>query len=249
MACETVEVAVVGAGAAGIGAARSLRETGISFALLEASHRIGGRAYTEEVAPGVAFDLGCHWLHSASLNPFVAIADHLGFAYLKSGFPRSEVWQDGVRLPEAAQEERDAFFESCFAAIKSAGQAGRDLSVVEATERENRWTPVFDYLMSIIASQDSDLVSVRDLCAYRDTEENWPLKQGYGALVARFGADLPVALNAAVTKIDWSGDPIRLSGARGTLEARRVLLTVSTGVLGAGDITFEPAAAAFEQPP
>ena len=47
--------------------------------VLEASHRIGGRAYTEEPIPGMPFDLGCHWMHSTSLNPFVGIADEHGF--------------------------------------------------------------------------------------------------------------------------------------------------------------------------
>ena len=73
------DIAVIGAGAAGIGAGRRLEELGASFVLLEAAHRVGGRGYTEEVAPGVPFDLGCHWLHSASINPFVTIADAAGF--------------------------------------------------------------------------------------------------------------------------------------------------------------------------
>ncbi len=59
------EVAIVGAGAAGLAAARTLTDLGVPFVLLEAAHRIGGRAYTEEVAPGAPFDLGCHWMHSA----------------------------------------------------------------------------------------------------------------------------------------------------------------------------------------
>ncbi len=82
------DVAIVGAGAAGLAAARTLRDLGVPFVLLEASHRIGGRAYTEEVSPGVPFDLGCHWLHSASLNPFVAIADSFGFHYNTQGISR-----------------------------------------------------------------------------------------------------------------------------------------------------------------
>ncbi|MEM7222633.1 MAG: NAD(P)/FAD-dependent oxidoreductase [Pseudomonadota bacterium] len=242
-----VEVAVVGAGAAGIGAARTLREAGISFALLEASHRIGGRAYTEQAAPGQPFDLGCHWLHSASLNPFVQIADELGFEYSKAGFPPMELWQDGDFLGEQENQDRSAFIERSFDEADEAGAGGRDVAVVDVTERDNRWTPVFDYFLSLTSSLDSDQVSTLDLANYRDTVENWPLKQGYGALVARHGADLPVALNSAVTKIDWSADPIRLTTARGTLSARRIILTVSTGILGAGDIAFQPALPLWKQ--
>ena len=52
-------VIIVGAGSAGLSAAKELTRQGISFAVLEASHRIGGRAYSEEIAPDVWFDLGC----------------------------------------------------------------------------------------------------------------------------------------------------------------------------------------------
>ncbi len=60
------DVAIVGAGAAGLAAAKTLSEFGVPFVLLEASHRIGGRADTETVGPGQPFDLGRHWMHSAS---------------------------------------------------------------------------------------------------------------------------------------------------------------------------------------
>jgi len=84
-----VDVVVVGAGAAGIGAAKTLQRLGKTFRVLEASHRIGGRAYTEEVRPGMPFDLGCHWMHSASLNPSVDIAAQLAIAYTQEGYHRS----------------------------------------------------------------------------------------------------------------------------------------------------------------
>ena len=96
MAGGEYDVAIIGAGAAGLGAAKALARRGVSFVVLEASHRIGGRGYTEEILPGVPFDLGCHWLHSASINPFTATADELGFEYIRD-------WTF----------ERDAFVELC----------------------------------------------------------------------------------------------------------------------------------------
>jgi monoamine oxidase len=74
MVSET-DVIIVGAGASGLSAARELANLGLSYTLVEGSHRIGGRAYSEEIAPGVWFDLGCSYLHQAENNPFVAIAD------------------------------------------------------------------------------------------------------------------------------------------------------------------------------
>ena len=75
-----VDVAVIGAGAAGIGAARRLREAGtVSLLVLEARDRVGGRVHT--IAPkGFALDRGAEWLHSADRNPLSPIAQRLGFS-------------------------------------------------------------------------------------------------------------------------------------------------------------------------
>ncbi|MFZ5792088.1 MAG: flavin monoamine oxidase family protein [Pseudomonadota bacterium] len=233
------DLAIVGAGSAGLAAAKTARALGLDFVLLEASHRVGGRGYTEALAPDVAFDLGCHWMHSASLNPYVAIADRFGFTYRKGTFPR------GLRLDGrwASAEERaalDRAWEEREAAIAAAAMAGKGLSVAEATEREGRWTALLDYWTSIATAADPDQVAVEDVVNYNDTDENWPLKEGFGALIARFGADAPVTLNCKVERIAWSRAEIALDTSKGTLRAKRAIVTVSTGILGAGDIRFDP---------
>ena len=96
-----VDVAIIGAGAAGIGAARALEASGLRVILLEARDRLGGRAFTRQLENGIVFDVGCGWLHSADKNPFVAIATRLGFDIDRSrphwsqqtfniGFPQHE---------------------------------------------------------------------------------------------------------------------------------------------------------------
>src|ERR687887_1581479 len=76
---SNVDVAIIGAGAAGLGAAHALKHSGLSFMVLEARDRVGGRAHTIMAAPDVVFDVGCGWLHSADRNSFVPIAEQLGF--------------------------------------------------------------------------------------------------------------------------------------------------------------------------
>jgi monoamine oxidase len=233
------DVAIVGAGSAGIAAAKTARELQLDYVVLEASHRIGGRGYTEQLAPGVAFDLGCHWMHSASLNPYVAIADRFGFTYRRGTFPRG-LWVNGRWASAADLESYGAAWERYYADIMAAGRADRGISILDATKRSSPWTPLLDYWSSIANAADPDQVSIEDPFTYRDTDENWPIKEGFGALIARFGADVPVTLNCAVRHIDWAGRWIELKTAKGTVRARRALITVSTGVLGAGDIRFDP---------
>ncbi len=178
-------------------------------------------------------------MHSASRNPFVAIADALGFHYSRAGFPR-RIRIDGHWASEADHRERDAELERYYNLIHGAAEAGRDIAVVEATERDGPWTPLLDYFISLWSSVDPDQVSVFDIHGFMDTGENWPVREGFGALIARFGADLPVVLNAAVARIDWSGKHVRLSTPRGEVRAGKVILTVSSGILGGGHIRFDP---------
>ncbi|MCB1453675.1 MAG: FAD-dependent oxidoreductase, partial [Rhizobiaceae bacterium] len=74
-----VDVAIVGAGSAGLGAAKIARESGLDFVVLEAMDRIGGRAFTSSEHFGVPFDIGCAWLHAADRNPYYPEAQHAGW--------------------------------------------------------------------------------------------------------------------------------------------------------------------------
>src|ERR1700747_3294562 len=76
---SNVDVAIIGAGAAGLGAANALKDSGLAVIVLEARDRTGGRAPPIQAAPDVVFDVGCGWLHSADENSFVPIAGQLGF--------------------------------------------------------------------------------------------------------------------------------------------------------------------------
>ena len=87
-----VDVVVIGAGLAGLGAATALRDAGRSALVLEAADRIGGRAWTTHPAElgGVWFDMGAIWLHNAETNPLVPIAAAAGEKLLRSDELRVE---------------------------------------------------------------------------------------------------------------------------------------------------------------
>ena len=73
-----LDVAIIGAGAAGLGAAKAAAERGLSFRLLEAASFVGGRARTNTTRLGVPFDLGCRSLYGGSDNPFLEFARETG---------------------------------------------------------------------------------------------------------------------------------------------------------------------------
>jgi len=235
-----VDLIIVGAGAAGLAAAKTAQANGLTFHLIEASHRIGGRAYTEAMAPGMPMDLGCHWMHSGSLNPFPKIADRLGFNYRRDGAWRMNGFMGSRRLSDAEHAEIHRGMAANYAAIAKAAAQGQDLAVSEVMDLDHPWAALHAYWFSLATSHDPDEIATIDVDAYNDTDENWPLREGYGALVAKWGADVPVTLNAAVTHVRWGSKGVVVETAKGNIVGKRLLLTVSTNLLASGRIAFDP---------
>lgn len=233
------DVAVIGAGAAGLAAATTLRARGADVVVLEAKTRIGGRAFTETDTLGVPFDHGCQWLHSASRNPFVAIAGKMGLAVGPDERPRG-IWLDGRWATEDEVEDWGLHAERSFDAMETAACEGRDVAASEILPGPARWSALFDARLGMVSGVNADGASTADHANYLDTEENWLVAGGYGALVARWGAALPVSLESAVSRIDWHGKSIVIGTPKGALSARCAIVSVSTAVLASGQIKFDP---------
>ncbi|MFG1461420.1 FAD-dependent oxidoreductase [Xanthobacter sp. DSM 24535] len=236
------DVAVIGAGAAGLAAGRALQGSGLSVVVLEAAARIGGRAYTDTTSFSMPWDLGCHWMHSALTNPFVAIADRLGFSYRRSTQHYIRKLHLGARWAEAA--ERDAAtdaVEAAFAAIAAAGMNGRDVAASDVIADAGEWDRLVRHWIALMTAATPEAVSTLDFAKYHDGGENWPVVEGYGALVAAHAGDVPVTLECPVAHVDWSGTGVRLATPRGDIAARAVVVTVSTTVMARGHLRFAPA--------
>jgi glycine/D-amino acid oxidase-like deaminating enzyme len=217
-----VDVAIIGAGAAGLGAAHALKDSGLSVIVLEARARVGGRAHTTIPAPGITFDLGCGWLHSADRNSFVAIAGQFDFAIDKTRPPwREQSFDTGFPTAERMDFIRalDAFHDRAQRAAKSS----RDSPASLCLEPGNRWNPMIDALSTYINGCELDRVSVFDMDAYEDTEINWRVRHGYGALITAYGAHCPLALDCKVTRIDHAGKRLRIESSRATSQADSTL--------------------------
>ncbi|MGY4574995.1 NAD(P)/FAD-dependent oxidoreductase [Bradyrhizobium sp. USDA 3256] len=237
---STIDVAIIGAGAAGLGAANALKDSGLSTIVLEARDRLGGRAHTIQAAPDVVFDVGCGWLHSADQNSFVGIARQLNFELNKDLPP----WRErayGEAFPQAARDDFTHALDQFYDRIEQAAQQGKDSPASLYLEPGNRWNPMIDAISTYVNGSELDQVSILDVDAYEDTDINWRVRRGYGTLVAAYGAQVPVALNCEVRLIDHSGKRIRIETSRGALEADKVIVTVPTNLIADQAIRFSPA--------
>ncbi|HYC97286.1 NAD(P)/FAD-dependent oxidoreductase [Brevundimonas sp.] len=235
---SSVDVAVIGAGAAGIAAARALAGTGLSTVVLEARDRIGGRAHTI-VRDGHALDMGCGWLHSADENPLARLAEGAGFTLDRTRPP----WESQAFNHEMSAGEQ-AEFRAAFAAfedrVAEAAARGEEGPASILFEPGNRWNPRIDAISGALNGARFAEVSIRDYDAYRDTGVNWRVAEGYGRLVERLGAGVPLVTDCAVSRVDRSGPVLRLETAKGGVEARALILTLPTDLIAAEAVRFDP---------
>jgi monoamine oxidase len=235
---SSADVVVIGAGAAGLAAARRLAGH-VSVMVLEARGRIGGRAWTVAGPDGSALDLGCGWLHSADRNPWVGIAQDLGFTIDRTPPPWG-AWNRTLGWSEAERLDFRAAWDSFAARLEAAARQGRDRPAAELLDPNCRWNGLLDAISTYRNGAELDSVSVRDDADYADTGVNWRVVEGYGAAIAAYGASAPVALDTCVTGIDHGGARLRIETSRGDVEARAAIVTVPSNVLAKGSLRFRP---------
>jgi monoamine oxidase len=233
------DVIIVGAGAAGIGAARRLHDAGQRTIVLEARPRIGGRAWTM-TAGGYPLDLGCGWLHSADRNPWSDIARDLGIAIDKTPPPWT---RPSLPVGFAIEDQRafraalDVFYDR----VDEVAQTGRDVPVSECLPPDGRWNALIGTVATFVAGAEWDKVSAVDLHRYADTGVNWRVADGYGQLIARYADGLDIVLDCPVLRIDHGGREVRVEAERGTMTADAVIVTIPSALIARNAIVFAPA--------
>ncbi|MEN9785788.1 MAG: hypothetical protein RLZZ299_1052 [Pseudomonadota bacterium] len=247
-------VVVVGAGTAGLTAARVLADAGVAVTVLEARDRIGGRTWTTSVGDA-RVDAGAAWLHGIDENP---VADFL-YAHDLDVVPDPEAWAVlhdagvGSALGDSAWTSLDEAADGFEEALPALRDALGDTSVAAARARwiddegldgqaarlarhaVDRWLVELSYAGPV------DRVGLQSFGEEGELSggDHVPVG-GYGALVDALADGLDIRTSHPVTAIAHGADGVTLEAAGETFEATHAIVTVPVGVLRAGTLAFAP---------
>jgi monoamine oxidase len=232
------DVAIVGAGAAGIAAARKIIAAGRRVVILEAADRVGGRCITDTETFGVPFDTGAHWLHAPDLNPLAKLAPRTGLEIYPA--PPGQKVRIGRR--NAREGELEQFFAVLVRArraIEDAARGKADVSIAQAIPKDlGEWSRSVEfYLGPFSCGKDFAELSVVDFQRSSERDVDAYCRQGFGSLLAKLADGLPVQLSTPVSRIaPQPRGGITIETGKGALQARAVIVTVSTNVLADGKL-------------
>ena len=236
-----VDVVVVGAGAAGIAAARKLAAANRRFVLLEAADAIGGRCITDTRSFGVPFDRGAHRIYASDYNPLAKLATQVGVDVYRA--PPGQRVRIGRRYArEGEMEDFLAYLVRANTAIADAARKG-DIACSQALPKDlGDWRPTIEFVLGPYGcGRELSEVSTTDLSRAPERDNTAFCRQGFGTLLAKLAAPLPVQLASPVTGIEYySRNNITVQTAKGQFRASAAIVTASTNVLASGKIKFVP---------
>lgn len=241
LAQRDVDVAIVGAGAAGIAAARVLVRAGLSALVVEASGRIGGRCFTDRVTLAAPFDHGAHWLHAADHNPLVKLGRDLDFP-LYPDERRELIVAPGHAVGEDEARVYQQMVETTEALLIAAAERGEDVATALSLPRDlGRLREAISFRLGPfdLGKGLSDVSGLDFARARLGTD--LLNRAGLGTLIATLGRGLPLALSAPVYAITAGKDGVKLVTAQGELGARAAIVTAPSDIIAQGRIAFTPA--------
>ena len=235
------DIVVIGAGAAGIAAARRIMAANRKVIVLEATGQIGGRCLTDTTTFDVPFDRGARWIYNPDTNPMIRLARGAGLDIVPA--PLGQKIRIGRRNARAGEvEELLATLVRANRAIDDASRGRADVACASALPKDlGDWAATVEFLLGANATgKDLQELSAIDKMRAQDRSAALSCRQGLGALIAKLGEGLPVSFSTPATRLSWSGRDVTVETQAGKIAARAAIITASSNVLTAGSIKFTP---------
>lgn len=235
------DIVVIGAGAAGIAAARRIIATGRKVIVVEAAAQVGGRCITDSTTFDTPFDRGARWMYNPDTNPMIRLARSAGLDVLPA--PSGQKMRIGRRNARAGETEQ--FLAALVRANRAIDEAGRgklDTSCASVMPKDlGDWAGAAEFMLGAsFAGKDLKELSAIDKGRAQDRNAAIACRQGLGTLIARLAEQAPVALSTPASRIAWSNRDVSIETQAGKIAARAAIVTVSTNALTSGAIKFAP---------
>jgi monoamine oxidase len=234
-----VRTAVVGAGLAGLTAARELERAGADVVVLEARERVGGRVWSRELGNGAIVEMGAEFLLPGNTS-VRGLAEEYGLGFWDKGM------RYGRREPRGVDTTTEALFAAAGAVGRALPEADQDLSArrfLAGLELAPAAREALLARVEISSANSADVVAARDLAglAHVDEEPAPSIAGGNGRLALAIAEELgaAVTLGSPVERIAWSEQGVRIAASGGELEADTCVVAVPATTVDA--IRFEPA--------
>jgi monoamine oxidase len=235
------DIVVIGAGAAGIAAARRIMAANRKVIVVEAAGQIGGRCLTDTATFDVPFDRGARWMHNPDTNPMIKLARAAGLGI--STAPPGQKIRIGRRYARAGEtEEFLAALVRANRAIDEASRGKADVSCAAVMPKDlGDWAGTTEFVLGANATgKDLKDVSVIDKARAQERNVAIACRQGLGTLIGKLGEEVPLSLSTPASRIGWSNRDVSVETPSGKIAARAAIITVSSNVLAAGNIKFTP---------
>ncbi len=235
------DIVVIGAGAAGIAAARRVMAANRKVIVIEATGEVGGRCLTDTVTFDVPFDRGARWIHNPDTDPLIKLARSAGLDVYPA--PLGQKIRVGRRFARAGEtEEFLAALVRANRAIDDASRGKVDVSCASVLPKDlGDWAGTAEFVLGANATgKDLRDLSVVDKVHAQERNAAIACRQGLGTLIAKLGEQVPLALSTPANRVAWSGRDVSVETPAGKIAARAAIVTVSSNVLAAGNIKFTP---------
>jgi monoamine oxidase len=234
------DIVVIGAGAAGVAAARRIVSVNRKVIVLEAASQIGGRCQTDTSSFDVPFDRGARWMHNPETNPMIRLARTAGLEIVAA--PAGQKIRIGRRYARSGETEE--FLAALVRAKRAIDDASRkaDIACAAALPKDlGDWAGTTEFVLGAsFSGKDLKDMSAVDKARAQDRNAAMACRQGLGAVIAKLGEQLPLALSTPAQRISWSNRDVIVETSSGKITARAAIITVSSNVLTSGSIKFGP---------
>ena len=250
------EVLILGAGMAGLAAARMLAERGVQVLVLEARDRVGGRIYTERIAGTALVEHGAEFIHGR-VPELWSLMEEAGVQAVERSGTMLREEESGVGLANEDDERGDDFFAPLEALADLPGE-DVDFAAWLAESGVPQWQheALTGYVEGFNAA-DAHRISARSLGIQQRAEEasegdrSWHLPGGYDQLTEFLAGRVRAAggeirLGTEVLALHWRRGEVVVSTRRGDLRAKKCIVTLPLGVLQAANagapssVRFDP---------